>query len=172
VKFESEVDVLAILRVLVLHRVDFVVIGGIAVAAHGYVRGTKDVDVVPSPDPDNLGRLVQALRELDASQLELGDFRHEELPLELGVEGLSQGGNWALQTKHGRLDLMQFIAGALESNDDYARLQSEAVASQFEFGTVLFASYEELLDLKTLAGREADLIDIRALREARGDTAP
>jgi len=34
----------------------FVVIGGVAVAAHGYVRGTADLDLVPDPDPENLKR--------------------------------------------------------------------------------------------------------------------
>jgi hypothetical protein len=36
--------------------------------------------------------------------------------------------------------------------------------------TVLFASYEDLIDFKNIAGRDQDLIDIRALREARGET--
>jgi hypothetical protein len=37
-------DADAILRTLLEHHVDFVVIGGLAVAAHGYARATKDVD--------------------------------------------------------------------------------------------------------------------------------
>jgi hypothetical protein len=82
------------------------------------------------------------------------------------------GGNWDLSNRYGRLDVMQFLEGALEGPDDYQRLRREAVASDLGFGTVAFAGYEELLDLKQLAGREVDLIDVRALREARGDTAP
>ncbi len=38
-------DVDALLRALYEHEVDFVVIGGLAVAAHGYVRATKDLDM-------------------------------------------------------------------------------------------------------------------------------
>jgi len=34
------------------------------------------------------------------------------------------------------------------------------------------SSYEDLIDFKNLAGRDQDLTDIRALREARGDIAP
>src|SRR5437773_866032 len=48
-------QVLATLRE---HHVEFVVIGGIALAAHGYIRGTKDVDIVPEPSPENLQRLL------------------------------------------------------------------------------------------------------------------
>ena len=171
-EFESEVDVLAILRVLVEHGVEFVVIGGIAVAHHGFVRATKDLDVVPNPEPDNLERLLAALRQLGAAQLEIGDFRPEELPVDLTAENLALGGNWALSTESGRLDVMQFIEGALETEEDYARLYREAVESRFDFGTVHVVAYEELLDLKLLAGREGDLTDVRALREARRDTEP
>jgi hypothetical protein len=37
------------LGVLAEHRVDFVIIGGFALSAHGVIRGTKDIDVVPDP---------------------------------------------------------------------------------------------------------------------------
>jgi len=168
---DSEVDVLAILRVLIEHEVDFVVIGGVAVARHGFVRATKDVDIVPDPARASLGKLLGALSELEAEPLALQDFRHEELALELTLDSLALGGNWDLATKYGRLDVMQYIEGALEAREDYLRLRREAVASDMEFGTVLFAGYHELLDLKQLAGRDVDLTDIRALREARGDTA-
>jgi hypothetical protein len=39
-------------------RVDYVLIGGFAVAAHGYVRATKDVGIVPAGEPANLSRLA------------------------------------------------------------------------------------------------------------------
>ena len=35
--------------VLSEHDVEFVIIGGFALAAHGVVRGTKDIDIVPEP---------------------------------------------------------------------------------------------------------------------------
>lgn len=169
-RFETSVDVFAILGALVKEEVDFVVIGALAVARHGFVRATKDVDIVPNPARDNLEKLLRGLRTLDASPVELQDFRREELPLELTLENLALGGNWAFSTKYGRLDVMQYIEGALETAEDYNELRAEAVDSRFDFGTVRFAGYEELLDLKTLAGRDTDLIDIRALREARRDT--
>jgi hypothetical protein len=37
--------------------VEFVVIGGVAVGVHGFVRATRDLDVVPDPAPENLVRL-------------------------------------------------------------------------------------------------------------------
>jgi hypothetical protein len=70
---------LEVLGALRDHRVDFLVIGGIAVAAHGYVRATKDVDIIPNPERDNVERLMAALVALDARP-DLGDVRAEEMP--------------------------------------------------------------------------------------------
>lgn len=61
-----ELDIHGILLALVEEGVEFLLIGGVAVGFHGFVRGTKDVDVVPAPDPANLTRLSRALEKLDA----------------------------------------------------------------------------------------------------------
>ena len=44
--------------------VEFVLIGGLAVGAHGFPRATKDVDIVPAPDDGNLDRLANVLPRL------------------------------------------------------------------------------------------------------------
>lgn len=163
-------DITAILGALTRHGVAFVVIGGLAVAHHGYIRATKDVDIVPEPTGDNLERLWVALLELEARPIEIGDFRVEELPVPFTLENLLRLGNWALLTNGGRLDLLQHLQGKLETLEDYAALESQADRSRLPFGTVLFASYDDLIDFKNIAGRDQDLTDIRALREARGET--
>jgi hypothetical protein len=165
-------DVPAILAALIEHDVSFLVIGGVAVAHHGYIRATKDIDIVPKPTAENLGRLWNLLAETDAHPLSLDEFRPEELPAPFTLEGLLQLGNWDLATKYGRVDIMQYVAGKLETTEDYERLVQEADEAHFDFGTVLFAGYEDLIDFKNLAGRDQDLTDIRALREARGDIGP
>jgi hypothetical protein len=70
-----------LLGVLAEQRVDFVVIGGFALAAHGVIRGTKDIDIVPDPDQENIRRLASALRALDAEVLLADDFDPSELRL-------------------------------------------------------------------------------------------
>lgn len=152
---------LELLRLLREHDVDFLVIGGIAVAAHGYLRATKDVDVIPEPSRDNLERLAAALTAMDASQ-DLGDFRPEELPLRLDVAGLEQGGNWFLSTRYGRLDIMQSVEGARS----YEQLRRAALVK----GGIAYAGLDDLIAMKHAAGRDLDHIDIRALEEARGAT--
>jgi len=158
-----------LLAALVEGGVEFIVVGGVAVGVHGFERATKDVDVVPAPSRSNLERLYSVLRGLDAEHMDVGDFRPEELPYPLSVEGLLQGGNWALATRHGRLDVMQYVDGVLETPDDYRALAEDALVLETPVGRVRFAGYDDLLRMKYAAGRDVDLVDIRALREARGE---
>ena len=122
----GELDALAVFRALVDHDADGVIVGGLAVGHHGFVRATKDVDVVPRPGPENMRRLWEALASIEARPLALGDFRPAELPAPFSLESLLLGVNWDLATAHGRVDILQHIDGALETEDDYARLRANA----------------------------------------------
>jgi len=63
-----------LLRFLHEQGVAHILIGGVAVAAHGYPRSSNDLDLVPAPDSANLRRLARALALLHARPAELGDF--------------------------------------------------------------------------------------------------
>lgn len=158
-------DPLPLLRMLVEHDVEFVVIGGFALAAHGVVRGTKDVDIVPLPTRDNLERLVRALEELDAEQRELENFRPEEIPLQLDVDALGEGGNWFLTTRFGWLDVMQFVEG-VSSYDDLRRRAVDRDLPGVP-RAVWFAGRDDLIAMKRAAGRRRDLDDVAELEAAR-----
>ena len=58
---------MGILAALDRHRVSFVVVGGLARVIHGTGETTVDVDIVPSPRPENLRRLSAALEEIGAA---------------------------------------------------------------------------------------------------------
>ena len=60
------IDPTRVLAVLERHRVRYVLIGGVAANVHGYPLPTEDVDITPAPDAENLERLAEALRELNA----------------------------------------------------------------------------------------------------------
>ena len=156
-------------RVLLQHRVEFLIIGAAAVAVHGFSRGTKDLDVVPGPSLENLQRLHDALVELEAQPIDIGDFDPAEFA-ELSVENLAGGASWCLATKHGRLDVLQYVAQVLETADDFARLAANAVDVDTPDGRLRVIGFEDLIAFKYAAGRPQDLVDIRALYEARGDT--
>lgn len=150
----------ALLSCLRDHEVKFVVIGGFSVAAHGVVRATKDLDIVPEPSDENRGRLVAALRALRA-EVDLGDMPADELGIAPDEKGLAAAGNWVLQTVHGRLDVMQDVPGI--------RSWQQLRAGAIERAGVLYAGYEDLVSMKSAAGREEDLTDIAKLRAARGE---
>jgi len=155
---------LELLAALRQHNVEFVVIGGYSLAAHNYVRATKDVDVVPEPSRANLRRLLVALEDLDAEPLAIGDFEAHEVP-ELNLANLEGGGNWLLRTRYGRLDVMQYVEGM----QSYGQLRAGAITRElpgFE-RPPLFAGLDDLIALKQAAGRDQDLADIAELERRR-----
>lgn len=56
-------DARPILEALNRHNVAYVLIGGYAAIQHGATRSTQDIDVTPSTELENLGRLTAALKE-------------------------------------------------------------------------------------------------------------
>ena len=164
----QQLDADTILRTLLAYEVDFIVIGGLAVGAHGYPRATKDVDIVPAPGRDNLRRLYDALAELEAEPMEIGDFRAEELPVPFARDGLDEGGNWTLRTRAGRVDVMQWVPGI---DDGFEQLRRGAIEADVpEVGCVLFAGYDDLVTMKQTAGRPEDELDLLRLEELRRET--
>ena len=153
-----------LLGVLADHGVEFVIIGGFSLSVHGVVRGTKDVDIVPAPDRANLERLASALAELRAEPLLADDFDPAELGIEPDLEGLSLGRNWVLRTRLGRLDVMQHVAGV----NGFGQLAEGAVVAELPgVGSFRFAGLDDLIAMKTAAGRPQDEIDIVSLERAR-----
>lgn len=160
-----ELDIRGILAELNRDEVEFLVIGGVAVGFHGYVRATKDVDIVPAPDPPNLVRLARLLRRLNAQIEGAEEFENEELPDPLDPEVLGLGGNWVLRTRLGRFDIMQWIG----EDALWEKLAPSAVEAEVDGLTIRVVSYDDLVALKEMAGRPEDLTDLQRLRQARGE---
>jgi uncharacterized nucleotidyltransferase DUF6036 len=154
-----------LLRRLTEHDVEFVIIGGFALSAHGVIRGTKDIDIVPDPRAQNIRRLAGALRALGAEVMVAEDFAASGLPVAPDEDGLSLGGNWVLHTDLGRLDVMQDVPG-LKS---YDVLRAAAVDREVPgAGRFWFSGLDDLIAMKVAAGRPQDELDITSLQRARG----
>jgi predicted nucleotidyltransferase len=146
----------SILRVLADHKAEFVVVGGVAVQAHGYLRGTGDIDIVPRPTLLNLSRLGEALVELEAAP------RHTRAAIDLSdPQLLKRVPMIHLTTSHGRLDLLNIeqLAGA----PAYDELDRRALIIELEGFEVRVAGLDDLLRMKRAAGRDQDRLDIAAL---------
>jgi predicted nucleotidyltransferase len=160
-----------ILRVLGAHGIEFVVVGGVAVQTHGYLRPTQDLDVIPRPSLVNLSRLGEALAELGARM-----WRGRPVDV-TDPRLLKRTALVPLMTDHGRLDLLNLglTAGAPGSYDE---LREAAVVVELGGYEVAIAGLDDLIRMKRAVGREQDLADIGALtrsdeeleREAREST--
>jgi predicted nucleotidyltransferase len=157
-------DAQEILRVLAAYRVDFVVIGGIAVQAHGYIRWTKDLDVIVKPTALNFSRLSEALQELQAELRGSGTLKLTD-PRQLRRAPLIP-----VMTTAGPLDVVsvQHVAGAPRSYDG---LRQAALVVELSGSEVAVAGLSDLIRMKRAAGREHDLADIEALTR-RADDRP
>jgi predicted nucleotidyltransferase len=143
--------------------VEFVVIGGIAVGVHGFVRATKDLDIVPDAAPENLTRLANLLAEVDAQHAGLDDFSPDEFPYDpTDPVQLAEGANFRLETNHGPLDILQWVSG-VEADPAYPDLMQQALTVRFRGTDIRVCGLEHLRAMKRAAGREQDLVDLREL---------
>ena len=166
-------DAYQLVAALTGHDVDFVVIGGVALQAHGHIRTTLDLDVVAARTPENVRRLAPALRELGAK---LRGVDADLLGLDLGdPETLLNGGNFLMHTRHGDLDVFAIdqTAGAPAHYED---LRARAISVEIRDVTLLIAHPDDLIRMKTAASqfrdrpapkRHQDLDDIAVLERIR-----
>lgn len=152
----TEFDLRALLEALDERDVRFVAIGGIAVAAHGYVRATEDLDLVPDPDRENIDRLVEALVSLQAT-LPTQDGRAFDAGRD--AEALRRGANLTADTRLGALDVVQKARGV----PGYAVLDEDAVESDVLGIGVQICSLARLREMKRAQGRAQDHADLENL---------
>jgi hypothetical protein len=156
----SDEDAAALFAVLDRHRVDYVVIGGMAAAMWGSdLPRTTDADIAPSTDVANLARLADALKELGARLRVLGDPSGLPAPLDAAqLAGLSV---LTLITDHGPLDVTFHPDGV----GGYAELAPRASLRPVgEHPGVPVADLADVIASKTAAGRAKDLTHLPSLR--------
>lgn len=148
-----------LLRRLAEAEVEFVVVGGLAVNAWGVVRGTKDVDVVVAPEPENLKRVaevaVAAGGHVQQGEALLGS------PISI-ASAIAGGEQVAIETDLGRLDIVQGLDGV----PGYGELNSRASEAEVLGVAVAVCSIDDLKAMKRAAGRTRDLADLEDLESA------
>lgn len=150
------------LRALAAGGVDFVVIGGIAVMAHGFVRATADTDITANPEMANLDRLAAVLGDLEAVLPGADPIAGDPA----SARSLSFGGNPRFETRLGRLHIVQSPAGA----PSYGELADRAETVQLDDLQLRICGYSDLVAMKEATARDQDHLDLVALREARDES--
>lgn len=141
------------------HAVEFVVIGGFAANLHGSPLPTLDVDITPRRSQENLQRLSDALRELDAKvrAVELD----EPLPFSHDADSLAAVQVWNLRTPDGDLDI-SFVPTGTTGYDD---LRRDAAVEDLHGLRIVVASLADVIRSKEAAGRDKDRRTLPVLRE-------
>lgn len=151
-----------LLRRLVAHDVEFILIGGLAGNAHGAARNTLDVDVVYGRSDANIARAAGALADIDPYLR----GAPPGLPFSWDIETIRNGLNFTLTTRLGHIDLLGEIAGG----GGYEELRSHTIEIEAFGVTCLCLNLEKLIDVKRAAGCPKDLevvAELEAIWEER-----
>jgi len=138
---------ISLLAAFVAAKVEYAVVGGVAVNAHGYVRATNDLDVFIRPTEDNARAAFNALLALGVplEGLQPSDLLDEEDNLRFGPED----------------DHIDILASIGEMRFD--QVWRNRIETEIEGVSVPFISKPDLIENKLQVGRLRDLADAEEL---------
>lgn len=131
------------------HRVEYLVVGAHALAAHGHVRATGDLDVWIRPETANAKRVIDALREFGAPLQDLteADLTRAGTVFQIGVAPI-------------RIDVLTHIDGVA-----FGEAWADRVTVRFVDLPVPVLSARHLVKNKRTVGRAQDLADVEWLEK-------
>jgi hypothetical protein len=137
------------IRLLNARQVKFLVVGGYAVAFHGYPRMTGDIDFFIEAEEGNARKLVKVLQDFGFGSLALSyeDFTQPDTIVQLGYPPL-------------RIDLLTSVSGV-----SFEQAWSQKVDVELEGEILHFIGKEALLVNKSASGRLKDQSDLDALSD-------
>jgi predicted nucleotidyltransferase len=150
-----EFSAIGLLRALVSHGVDFVIVGGIAMVLQGSARVTQDLDICFAADQANLDVLGAALVALGASLRDVD----ADLPFVPDGQALRRLSTLTLDTRQGPIDLLRDPEGA----PPYEQLRRRADRVEVDGMAVLVASLDDLTAMKRATGRVKDQLDLEEI---------
>jgi hypothetical protein len=131
------------------HRVEYVVVGGYALAFHGAPRFTGDLDILIKSSPENARRIMKALDEFGFTSAGLSsqDFEAADRVVQLGVPPV-------------RIDIMTSISGV-----SWEEVSEGRSTGGYGDIAVPFIGRVQFVRNKKATGRKRDLADLEALGE-------
>jgi hypothetical protein len=141
-----------LLKLLEKNQVDYVVVGGYAVAFHGYPRHTKDIDIFFRISDQNVTNLKKALVSFGFTESDLPDelFYEKGTIIQFGIEPL-------------RVDIINEIDGV--TIEDALKNSVRGKYGQVEIN---FIGILELIKNKESTGRDQDIVDAKKLKSRIG----
>lgn len=156
-------DFRRLIEALAAHRVEYIIIGGVALVLHGSARTTRDLDICYSRESANLESLSAALRGLHVTLR----GAPADLPFRLDARTLHSGLNFTLSTDLGDLDLLGEVTGI----GGYKDLVGDAALMELYGHRVAVMSLGSLERAKRAAGRLKDVADLAEILEIRRRTS-
>jgi hypothetical protein len=146
---EVQSDFRDLLALLNKHQVEYVVVGGYALAFLGAPRYTGDLDILIRPDPSNGRRVLTALEEFGFGDVGLNqaDFEKPGQVIQLGHPPV-------------RVDLVTSLTGV-----SWTEAAEGRQPGKYGEIPVCFLGRQEFLANKRAMGRKKDLADLEALGE-------
>lgn len=159
-----------ILGALAEGKVDFVLVGGIAVQLHGYLRSTFDIDLVLAMNDDNLARFIEVAARLGLVPA---------IPVALdSLRDAAQIERWHREKGMLAFPLRETRAGGIvvdvlvRPEIEFSRLRANAVRGELSGHLVPIAGIDDLLAMKRTANRGKDRLDIEALEKIKRGEDP
>ena len=131
---------------LLKHKVDFIVVGGLSVVFHGYIRTTGDMDLWIRPSNDNKLKLLPVIKKFGLSDESIQHLEKKDFNKMLAFH---------FNNPPQKIEFLTFISG-LKFDDAAARCDNLT----FEGFEIPFLSYEDLILNKMMAGRLKDQADV------------
>ena len=146
---EPQSDFKDLLALFNKHQVEYLVVGGYALAFHGAPRYTGDMDILVRPNSANASRIMAALSEFGFGSVGLttADFEQENLVIQLGEPPV-------------RVDIITSLTGV---SWEEAYLYRET--GKYGDVPVFFIGRKQFITNKKAIGRKRDLADLEALGE-------
>ena len=142
-----EPEYLNLVRLLNEEKVEYVVLGGHAVIAHGYLRTTGDIDIFVNPTPENAVKIVLALEKYGFTN---GEFEVSDFTLVPNYLSFSRYDGW--------IDLMTFTVGVT-----FEECYQNKIELEVQGVKIKFINLRELIKNKKALGRAQDLNDLQSL---------
>jgi hypothetical protein len=146
-------------------KIDYVLVGGLAVALHGYQRVTMDVDVVLALDDENLEKFVDCAKRANLKPvppIPIDSLRDAALidrwHREKGMLAFALRGPEIMAT------VIDVLVRPMVS---FEELKRNAVTKRIGPLSIPVASIDDLITLKTGTGRNKDVLDIEELRKIK-----